>query len=99
MRAHYDTVADAVQVFIPREWHNRGGTNAILGDGLLVDIDRDGVAMGMAVMEPGGVDLARVIPAAARRFGLDADAILAAMRAALAAPDRIVTIDVQEMPA
>jgi uncharacterized protein YuzE len=99
MRAHYDTVADAIQVFIPLDWKNRGGTNEILGDGVLVDIDRDGVPMGMAVMEPGAVDLTHAVPEAARRFGLDADAILAAMRAALAAPDRVIMIDVQELSA
>ncbi|MBL6633330.1 MAG: hypothetical protein ISP32_02920 [Thermoleophilia bacterium] len=95
MWALYCTRSDAVQVFIPDEWANTGGYTEQPGGGVLVDVDHGGVPMGVAVMEPLQVDLTRVIPGVAHDFGLDADAVIAAMRAALAAPDREVTIDVR----
>ena len=99
MWALYDTQSDAVQVFIPEQWANAGGHAEQLPDGVLVDIDRDGRPMGVALFDPRPADLARVIPAATRRFDLDPEPILAAMQAALAVPGRAITIDVQELPA
>lgn len=99
MWALYDTQSDAVQVFIPQHWADAGGYTEQLPDGVLVDIDRDGLPMGVALFEPRAVDIARIIPDAARRFDLDPEAILAAMQAALAVPNRAITIDVQELPA
>ncbi len=99
MWALYDTQSDAIQVFIPEQWANAGGYTEQLSDGVLVDIDRHGRPMGVALFEPRAVDLARVIPDAARRFDLDPEAILAAVQAALAVPDRPITIDVQQLPA
>lgn len=99
MWALYCTRSDAVQVYVPDEWANTGGHTEQPDRGVLIDIDRHGVPMGIAVMEPRAVDLARVIPAVASRFSFDPDALLAAMRAALAAPDREITIDVRGLPA
>ena len=99
MWALYCTQSDAVQVYVPDDWANTGGHTEHPGFGVLVDIDRNGVPMGVAVMEPRAVDLARVIPAVASRFNFDPDALLAAMRAALAAPDREIKIDVRGLPA
>lgn len=92
MYARYCTQADAVQVFVPDEWRGAGGYNESLPGGILIDIDRHDVPMGMAVLEPGSVDLGTAVPAAAARFGMDGEAILGAMRAAMAVPDRAITI-------
>lgn len=99
MWALYCTRSDAVQVYVPDEWANTGGHTEQPDVGVLVDIDRHGVPMGVAVMGPRTVDLTEVIPPLANRFSFDPDALLAAMRAALAAPDREITIDVRGLPA
>lgn len=99
MWALYCSRSNAVQVFVRDAWANTGGHTEQPGGGVLVDIDRTGVPIGVAVMEPHEVDLARVVPETAGRFGMDHSAILAAMRAALAAPDREITIDVRGLAA
>ena len=41
-----------------------------------------------------GSDFAKPLRKAAERYDLDAEALIAAARASLAAPDRVVTLDV-----
>lgn len=99
MWALYCSRSDAVQVYVRDAWANTGGHTEQPGRGVLVDIDRAGVPIGIAVMEPGKADLGRLVPEVAGRFALDYSAILAAMRAALEAPDREITIDVRGLAA
>jgi hypothetical protein len=90
MRADYDSKADTIQIELEP-----------------VDrLDRDdasiaGAVVGIREERPVMVDLigARTeveerLRAAAERYELDAEALVAAARAALAAPDRAVTVDV-----
>jgi|ERR1044072_3036680 hypothetical protein len=90
MRADYDSKGDTIQIEI------------VAADRL----DRDdssvsGVIVGISGEKPALIDLIGTSPgvddrlrAVAKRHGLDADALIAAAHAALAAPDRTVTVDV-----
>ena len=69
------------------------------------DVDTDGVVVGLYEGKPVLIDLIGVGPTvetrlrgAAARHGLDAEALIAAANAALAAPSRTVTLDVAAVP-
>jgi len=95
MRAEYDSQADALAIHLvadpwdrgeeePRdeEVHSRGVVS--LADGRPVSIE---------VLYPDR-GLEEPLVAAADRYNLDREALLAAAHSALAAPDRVITIDV-----
>jgi hypothetical protein len=90
MRADYDSKGDTIQIELePAE--------RLDGD----DADLDGVIVGLSNERPVLIDVIGSRPgwddrllAVATRYGLDAEALLAAAQAALAAPDRAVTVDV-----
>ncbi len=95
MKADYDSEADAIAISVVEleddhvpahgdSVHERC-TVALL-DGEVVDVE---------VLYPGrGLD--EPLAAAADRYGLDLEALTAAARSSLAAPDRVVTVDVAE---
>lgn len=93
MKADYDSEADAIAITVVDLDHDhepaRGDpvhercTVALVG-GEVVDVEILYPAMG--VDEP--------LVAAADRYGLDLEALMAAARSALSAPDRVITLDV-----
>jgi hypothetical protein len=94
MRADYDPSAETIQIELePVERLDRD------------DVDIDGVVVGLHGDKPVLIDLIGVGPmlearlrAVASRHDLDAEALIAAATAALAAPSRTVTLDVATAP-
>ncbi len=91
MRADYDSEGDTIQIEL--EPVDRLDYGEDVQDGAVIV----GILGGRAVMvDVIGTrsDFERPLRAAAGRYDLDAEALIAAARAALAAPDRAVTLDV-----
>jgi hypothetical protein len=90
MRADYDSIAETIQIELePVERLDRD------------DADIDGIVVGLREGKPVLIDLVGTGPTvetrlrtAAERYDLDAEALIAAANAALAAPNRTVTLDV-----
>jgi hypothetical protein len=90
MKADYDSKSDALSIDLVEvdEWD--GG----------VDIDGLYCHIALASDRPVNVELLNprdhldLLAVAAEQYGLDSDALIAAAQAALAAPDRPVTLDV-----
>ncbi len=92
MRALYDTEAGALAIdFEEPAGQARYGDE--LGRGLVVAVAEGGRAVSVEVLDPGD-ELDELLGLAAERYGLDAGALRAAARSALAVPDREVTLDV-----
>ena len=90
MRAEYDTEADAISIDLieAAKWD---GADAIDDDYCTVALV-GGKAANVELISPAEhLELLRI---AADRHGLDAEALEAAARSALAAPDRAVVLDV-----
>jgi len=90
MRADYDSGAETIQIELE-------AAERLDGD----DVSIDGIAVGICDGRPVLVDLIGIGPtieerlrAAADRHDLDVEALIAAANAALAAPNRTVTLDV-----
>lgn len=90
MRADYDSKGDTIQIDLV-DWVDRVdyGDDSV-DDWLVVGI-RDGRPVRIDVIGTGG-DTAGSLRVAARRYDLDADTLIAAAGAALASPDREVTL-------
>jgi uncharacterized protein YuzE len=94
MRADYDPSAETIQIELePSERLDRD------------DVDIDGIVVGLHDGKPVLIDLIGTGPtvearlrAVSGRHGLDAEALIAAANAALAAPGRTVTLDVATVP-
>jgi hypothetical protein len=90
MRADYDSEADALSIDLVAAAHWDGGE----------DVDGDYCHVVFSGDRPVNVELLSprehldLLPVAAKRYGLDGTALIAAALAALAAPDRPVTVDV-----
>jgi hypothetical protein len=90
MRADFDSRADTIQIELePADRLDRD------------DASVDGTVVGFLAERPvlidiigSGTSIERRLEAVAERHGLDAEGLIAAARAALAAPDRTVTMDV-----
>ncbi len=90
MRADYDSSADTIQIeleSVDRLDHD--------------DAELAGVVVGIREQRPVLIDVIDTrseveerLRSVAERHGLDAEALIAAAQAALAAPDRVVTLDV-----
>ncbi len=90
MRADYDSQGDTIQIElgpVDRLDYGDYDTGAVVGilEGRPVYVDVIGARQS-------GVD--QPLRAAAERYDLDAEALIAAAQAALAAPDRPITLDV-----
>jgi hypothetical protein len=90
MRADYDSEADALSIELWRfERYERQDP-----------VDDDYCTVGIAGGKPANVALLApakhldLLDVAAERFGLDATALIAAAQAALAAPDRVVELEI-----
>jgi len=91
MKADYDSEADAILIEVEHVDH--------WDHGVMID-DADFCEVAILGGRPVGVSLRypreefRLLKSAAERFGLDATTLEATTQAALAAPDRVVTVDV-----
>lgn len=93
MKADYDSEADAIAITVANPGDHRGPArgepvhercNVAVIDDIVVDVE---------LLYPGsGVD--EPLAAAAERYDLDLEALKAAARSALEAPDRVVTLEV-----
>ena len=90
MRAEYDSGADALSIDLieATRWD---GSDAIDDDYCTVALVGEGPANVELLAPAAHLELLAV---AAARYGLDAEALEAAARSALAAPDRTVVLDV-----
>jgi uncharacterized protein YuzE len=91
MRVDYDSEGDTIQIDLEPAGRVDYGDDEI-HDRIVVSI-RDGRPVRIDVIGTGD-DLGEPLRTAAERYGLDAEALLAAAQAALAAPDREVVVDV-----
>lgn len=91
MRADYDSEGDTVQIDLAPVDRVDYGDDTV-DDGLVIGMC-DGRPVRIDVIGTGG-DLGASLRRAGERFGLDSEALLAAARAAVAAPDREVVVDV-----
>ena len=89
MKADYDSEANALSIDLIEVNRWDGGEG----------VDEDYCTVAFSNGRPANIGLLNpdenldLLKAAAQRFGLDAEALLAAAKAALAAPDRVVTLD------
>jgi uncharacterized protein YuzE len=91
MRAEYDSRADALAIDLVPEPIAHAGEG--VDDRCTVAIDGHGRALSVELLYPSdGVEPS--LEAAATRYGLDAEALVAAARSALAAPDRVVVLEI-----
>jgi hypothetical protein len=89
-QADYDSKANAISIALSRE--GQAGRADQVHSRAVVALC-DGRPIELQLLYPDlGVDVP--LAAVAERYGLDAEALVAAARAALAAPDRSVTLDV-----
>lgn len=100
MKAHYDSTADAIAIDLVDEPRIEHGDE--LSDRAIVDVGAGDAAVGVQLLYLRGEEeqTLSALGGVAERYGLDREALEAAARAALAAPDRQVRIDVDaEVPA
>ena len=90
MQADYDSKANAISITLSRE--ARAGRADQVHSRAVVAL-RDGRPIELQLLYP-DLGVEEPLGAIAERYGLDAEALTAAARAALAAPDRSVTLDV-----
>ena len=91
MRADYDSEGDTIQVELERV--RKLGHSEVVEDGaVIVGIYEDRPVMVDVIGTRRGFEGS--LRLAAERYDLDAEALTAAARAALAAPDRVVTLAV-----
>ncbi|HKG04674.1 MAG TPA: hypothetical protein VKB03_15995 [Conexibacter sp.] len=90
MRAEYDSQADALSIDLAtvERWDRAEGVD----EDYCTVAFADGAPVNVELIAPG--EHIELLARAAERFGLDGEAIEAAARSALAAPDRVVVLDV-----
>ena len=91
MRAEYDSRADALAIDLVADPIADSGEG--LDDRCTVALDERGHVVSLELLYPGD-GLEPPLAAAAERYGLDAEALIAAARSALAAPDREIVLEV-----
>lgn len=89
MRAEYDSEADALSIDLIDAEHWDG--HEAVDDSYCHIALADGRPANVEVLSP--ADHLDLLAAAAERYGLDAQALEAAARSALAAPDRVVVLE------
>ena len=90
MQADYDNLADTIQIEL--EPIDRLDRDDAAVAGLLVGFRRERPVLIDVIGTDAGVE--ERLQTAGRRYGLDAEALIVAAKAALAAPNRAVTLDV-----
>ncbi len=91
MRADYDSEGDTIQIELAAVDHLDFGEPIQNGAVIVNFLGEKPVAVDVIGT---GSDFERPLGIAAERYHLDGEALIAAARAALAAPDRAVTLDV-----
>jgi hypothetical protein len=92
MKADYDSRADTIQITLGDVDHLNGGSEVIDNGAVIVGYCEGRPAMIDVIGTASGFEKALCI--AAERNDLDAEALVAASKAAIAAPDRPVRLDV-----
>lgn len=92
MRADYDSSANAISIMIANV--NSADASAEVHPRAIVALSA-GKPVEVQVLYP-DLGIAEPLGAAAERYELDAQALEAAAQSALAAPDRVVTVEVSE---
>lgn len=92
MQAEYDSRARALGITVVDNAEPRAQYGDEVGPGCVVAVDDRGRAVDVELLDP--EEGLGSLKAAAERYHLDHEALVAAARAALAAPDRPVTVDV-----
>jgi hypothetical protein len=94
MRADFDSKAEAISIDLVdvRRWEGSEGV------GRRVNVSfAGGSPVNVELLYP-DLGLEEPLRTAAERFDLDAEALIAAAKAAIAAPDRVVTLEVAVRP-
>jgi hypothetical protein len=91
MKADYDSEGDTIQIELETVERLEFGREVENGAVVVHFLENRPVVVDVIGT---GADFARPLQVAAGRHDLDAEALIAAARAALAAPDRAVTLDV-----
>lgn len=91
MRADYDSTANAISIAIGRA--QRADCSDEVHPRAIVALSHNRPIEVQLLYPDMGID--EPLTAAAERYDLDGEALCAAARSALAAPDRVVTIEVQ----
>ena len=91
MRADYDSEADTIQIELTETLRLDYGED-VEGGAVIVSFCEDHPVMVDVIGTD--LDIERPLIVAAERYGLDAEALIAAAQAARAAPDRAVNVDV-----
>jgi hypothetical protein len=91
MRADYDSEGDTIQIEL-EPVRKLGHGEEVENGAVIVGVYEDRPVMVDVIGTRR--DFGRPLRVAAERYGLDAEALIAAAKAALAAPDRTVTLDV-----
>jgi len=93
MKVDYESGCDTVQITLEEQVGRlSGGSDVIAGGAVIVSYSKNRPAMIDVIGTQNGFE--EPLRIAAERNDLDAEALLAAVRAALAAPDRLVELDV-----
>lgn len=92
MRADYDSEGDTIQIELEPPVKNLGHSEDVENGAVIVGIYEDRPVMIDVIGTRNGFE--RPLEIAAERYDLDAEALIAAAHAALAAPDRPVRLDV-----
>ena len=92
MTADYESAFDTIQITLGDVDHLNGGSEVIENGAVIVGYCEGRPAMIDIIGTRGGFE--RVLRTAAEHNDLDAEALIAASRAAIAAPDRPVQLDV-----
>ncbi len=93
MKADYESRADTIQITLEDVGRLSGGSDVIENGAVIVSFC-DGRAAMVDVIGTRKHDFEKPLRVAAERNGLDPEALIAVARAALAAPDREVKLDV-----
>jgi hypothetical protein len=92
MKADYDSKGDTIQIEL-ESVRRLGHGEDVENGAVIVNIHEDRPVM-VDVIGTRKHDFEKPLRAAAKRYGLDAEALIAIAHAALAAPDRPVRLDV-----
>jgi hypothetical protein len=92
MTADYESAFDTIQITLGEVDHLNGGSDVIENGAVIVGYCEGRPAMIDIIGTRSGFE--RALCTAAERNGLDADALIAASKAAIAVPDRPVRMDV-----
>ncbi len=92
MRADYDSEGDTIQIELESVDRLDFGERVENGAVIVHCLDKRPVIVNVIGT---GSDFEKPLRIAADRYDLDAEALIAAARAALAAPDRAVTMDIE----